>query len=257
MTYKRDRRGRFASKAASFRGIFSFMEPGTQFSGARQGVRYRGNGGRGAYMPTEHEGPHGQQALELESSGWHDMALRPVLPESVEYGHTATERQHDPTKWNGQMALPGMPKPTSPDIHRLRQANPSLNDYQFTVSARKNRPTDGRQGVPSTPHRVQVHDSSGNRVGDLKLGYEQDDWDTHPGHREVAEIAVAPKHAGRGLGEAMYDLARMRGTKILHSNERSEGGESFTNRVGGPKLKRTKGHGADDYLGIHPNPNKV
>lgn len=233
------------------------MDPGAQFSGARQGVRYRGNGGRGTYMYGEDEGPHGQQHLPLEGHGFLDNALRPILPESVEYGHTAPERKHDPTQWNGQMALPGMPKPTDPALHRLRQANPSLNDYQFSVTRAKNWATDGRQGKPNTPHRVRVHDGADNRVGMLNLGYEQESWDSHPGHREVEEIAVAPAHAGKGIGEAMNDLARMRGTKILHSTERSESGESFARRVGGPRLPRRKGHGADDYLGINPDPRKV
>lgn len=220
----------------------ALKDEGPQFSGARQGVRYRGNGGTGTYMYGTDDEPHGQMALELEKNGFQDHSLSPLLPESVEYGHTSTERQHDPTQWNGQMALPGMPKPTDPHVHRLRQANPNLNDFQFSTPDVK---------------KVNAHDAAGNRVGMLRLGYARDDYESHEGHREVSSIGVAPDHAGKGLGEAMYDLARIRGTKIVHSDERSESGESFARRVGGPRLERRHGHGADDYLGLNPHRYKV
>lgn len=221
------------------------MDPGEQFSGARQGVRYRGNNGAGTiYLGAPDTS--GQQSLfdrgEYHSGfGWHNPH-QTVHAESVEYGQHTTERRHDPTQWNGQMALPGTPKPTDPHVHRLRQANPNLNNFQFTTPDAK---------------RVDAHDAAGNRVGMMRLGYARGDWESHEGHREVSKIGVAPDHAGKGLGEAMYDLARMRGTKIVHSDERSESGESFARRVGGPRLERKVGHGEDDYLGLNPVRHKV
>lgn len=220
------------------------MEPGAQFSGARQGVRYRGNDGRGTLLlGTEHE-PHGQASLFLRAhSDQPPQHLQTVHAESVEYGHNTPERRHDPAQWNGQMALPGMPKPTDPHVHRLRQQNPHLNDLQFKVHNER---------------RVTAHDAAGRRVGVLKLGYERDgDYQSHGGHREVEEIGVAPNHAGKGVGEALYDLARLKGTKIVHSTERSESGESFARRVGGPRLERKRGQGQDDYLGLSPRRDRV
>lgn len=236
------------------------MEPGTQFSGARQGVRYRGNDGRGSILMSGDGDP--QPTLfddhpdRHRGFGWGNP-LQPVHAESVEYGHTVAERPHDPTQWNGQMPLPGMPKPTDPALHRLRQSNPALNDYQFRTVRAKNWSTDGRLGKPNTPHKVEAHDAAGNRVGYLKLGHEQYDFEQHTGHREVEEVGVAPNHAGKGLGEAMYDLARMKGAKIVHSSERSESGEAFARRVGGPRLTRTRGQGYDDYLGLNPRSDRV
>lgn len=218
------------------------MEPGEQFSGARQGVRYRGV----SMMTIPHYNDEpGQMHLIDDSQRHGEPGLRPTYPESTGYGEHTAERRHDPTQWNGQMALPGMPKPTDPHLHRLRQANPNLNDFQFK--------TNGGE----SPSRVTAHDAAGNRVGVMKLGHQRDQWDSHTDHREVEEIAVAPDHAGKGVGEAMYDLARMRGTKILHSYERSESGESFARRVGGPRLDRKRGHGSDDYLGLDPERHKV
>lgn len=210
------------------------------FSGARQGVRYRGNGGMGTLLLTEPKSNDepGQMAL------FNDRSMRTVHPESVEYGHTATERKHDPTQWNGQQALRGMPKPTDPALHRLRQQNPHLNDYQFHGAAEK-------------PRRISAY-AGGKQVADIQLGFRRDPWmGEHAGHHEVEEIAVAPNHAGKGLGEAVYDLARMRGTKIVHSTERSESGEAFARRVGGPQFQRKRGMGQDDYLGIDPPRDKV
>ena len=225
------------------------MEPGAQFSGARQGVRYRGNDGAGTLlMGTEHE-PHGQMSLFLQPRA-DDQApqrLQTVHAESVEYGHTTKQRAHDPvTQWNGQLPLKaqGMPKPTDRHLHRLRQENPNLNDVQF-------------RGDTDSPRRITAHNADGGRIGYLKLGYERMDFESHEGHREVEEIAVAPAHAGKGIGEAMYDLARMRGTKIVHSTERSESGESFARRVGGPRMERQRGHGQDDYLGLNPRKDRV
>jgi GNAT superfamily N-acetyltransferase len=178
---------------------------------------------------------------------FNDRSLRTIHAESVEYGHTAAPRPHDPTQWNGQQAFRGMPRPTDPALHRLRQSNPSLNDYQFKVNQR----------AGDTPHGVTARDREGRRVGHLDLGYERMSFEPHPGHREVSGIGVAPDHAGKGLGEAMYDLARMKGSKIVHSDERSESGEAFSRRVGGPALPRRRGHGYDDYLGLNPPSDRV
>lgn len=213
---------------------------GEKFSGARQGVRYRGNGGRGTHLLTERHYNDDPGQMHL-----FDASNDAIHAESVEYGQHTPQRKHDPvTQWNGQMALPGMPKPSDPHLHRLRQENPNLNDYQFDVE----------------PRRVTVRDpSTFKRVGMMKLGYAREGWlgESHDQHREVEEIAVAPRHQGKGLGEAMYDLARMKGTKIVHSTERSESGESFAQRVGGPQFQRKQGHGQDDYLGHDPDPDKV
>lgn len=213
-----------------------------KFSGARQGVVYRGNGGQGTLILRDHnedEGLFSRENYDRRHEESETFTHRHA--ESVEYGHHTPERKHDPTQWNGQMALPGMPTPTDPHLHRLRQANPHLNEFQFKV----------------TPTRVTAHDAAGNRVGHLKLGYAREDFQSHEGHREVDELGVAPAHAGKGLGEAMYDLARMKGAKIVHSSERSESGEAFARRVGGPMLERVKGQGQDDYLGFNPPRHKV
>ncbi len=215
------------------------------FSGARQGVRYLGNGGRGILRLAEDDPEFGQQHL-VES-----RAFRAVHPESVSYGEHAQPRRTDPTQWNGQMALLGMPKPTDPHVHRLRQANPHLANYDFKVHQRT------KGGVQEPPHRVSVHDKQGNRVGLLKLGYVQESYEDYPGHQEVDELGVAPAHQRKGIAEAMYDLARMKGSRVVHSYERSESGEAFARRTGGPTMKRRAGHNRDDYLGLDANPHKV
>lgn len=220
------------------------MEPGAQFSGARQGVRYRGNDGRGTIM-LGHPSPPGQDSLfegYHPGFGWGNPHQH-IHPESVEYGQHTQQRRHDPTQPTGQLPLPGMPEPTDPALHHLRQQNPNLNELQFEAK--------------TNPQKVTVTDRSGNRVGKMALGYSRSDYESHEGHREVSMIGVAPNYAGKGVGEAMYDYARMKGAKIVHSDERSESGESFARRVGGPALKRTQGHGQDDYLGLNPRRDRV
>ena len=229
---------------------------GEKFSGARQGVRYRGGwNGRGTpfLVGKSDEEKRGQLSLPLESRTEETFTrqdgstmlytknhLEPLYPESVEYGQHTVERRHDPTKWNGQMALRGMPTPTDPDLHRLRQQNPNLNEYQFRV----------------LPRHVSVSQGD-KRVAKLDLGHEAMEWEKFPGHREVDRIAVAPAHQGKGLAEAMYDLARMKGSQIVHSDTRSESGESFARRVGGPRLARQSGVGYDDFLGHRPRQDEV
>lgn len=231
---------------------------GEKFSGARQGVRYRGNDGQGALLlgKSTPEEDAGQMVLpgidsttvrykvgDKEHSYETDRSR--VHPDSVEWGHTTKQRAHDPVEWNGQLTMRGMPRPTDVHLARLRQQNPALNDYQF-------------KGDRDEPRSMQVFSKeTGHRVGYMQLDYKRDDWQEHPGHREVGSIGVAAAHAGKGIGEAMYDLARLRGTKIVHSSHRSESGESFARRVGGPQFARKQGIGDDEYRGLDHDPEKI
>lgn len=215
-------------------------EVGKQFSGAHQGVRYEGVGVMG--HPDDNNRFNDEPGqMHLESMG--PLHMHRSAPAYVESGQHAQERSSDPLKWSGQMALPGMPKPAEQGLHRMRQANPALNDYTFS---QKNE------------SRFDIHDRGGKRVATMGLNYKRDEYDKgHHGTREINGIEVAPAHRGKNLGHAVYDYARSRGVLPLHSSERSESGEKFARETGGPTLTRTKGHGQDDYSGFKPNPDKV
>lgn len=122
--------------------------------------------------------------------------------------------------------------PTDPHLHAIRQANPNLNSYQFRANV--------------TPHKegsVAVFHPQQGVVSQLS-------WMPRPtsgGKSEIEMIEVSKDHRRQGLAEAMYDLAQARGADLVHSSDRSEQGEAFARRVGGPALKRSRGTDVERY----------
>lgn len=161
-------------------------------------------------------------------------------PSTNEWGHLVKPR---PPKVD-QPPLPFEPSPaTTPKdehLHQLRLGNPKLNDYQFGAHIR----SDGSG-------QSNAYDSdTGNQIGHLRWAGERggmNEWsseDYKP--HEVEYINVQHDHKNKGIAEGLWDYARARGANPHHSSERSEQGEAFARRVGGPEYKRTKGFGSQE-----------
>lgn len=170
-------------------------------------------------------------------------------PESLKKGAAWAQNVHQrPAQQGAQLPLPFHANeagvvPTDPNLHRLRQQNPALNDYQFKFHHNAD-----RGGSISAFHPAQGH------VGELAWGggQEFDHFEGKPRvntseHHEIEMVNVAGPHTGKGIAEGMYDYASSRGISLMHSHDRSEEGEAFARRVGGPTLPRTAGMSREFY----------
>ena len=158
------------------------------------------------------------------------------------WAHNVAER---PKAQGEQLPLPFHPgdsatRPSDPDLHRIRQANPHLNDYQFATHV-----TAQRGGSTAVFHKAYGLVATLDWADDHGHSSTTGDSDAHPG--EIGMIQVHPEHQRKGLAEGMYDHATAKGAVLLHSADRSEQGEAFSRRVGGPRLKRMRGRSVESY----------
>ena len=169
-------------------------------------------------------------------------------------------------------------EPTDHVIHQVRLNNPKMNDYDFELSRSnyhddnsmvKAIPKDApanRYGNREHVGRLEWHgseDNYGTSSGGESGSYwcdeceeHHDDEDNYSDYapekpREIAWAGVNKEHRGKGLGTALFDIAKnhpqFEGNTPVHSDNRSAAGFGWSKYVGGDEYDRTQGQGHREY----------
>jgi ribosomal protein S18 acetylase RimI-like enzyme len=100
----------------------------------------------------------------------------------------------------------------------------NLNEQQFAGYSLRYEPA----AYPD-PHRIKALDPEGTPVATLA-------WDS----KQIKNVEVDSAHQGKGLATAMWDMGQEIKPRPKHSRDRTDAGDAWAKKVGGPLPRRLK-----------------